>query len=110
MIAQRLDFDSSSVVLSHERVLFSNGILLLPTLSPCSQGFFLLNITAGESWPDNRVSGTSLIPGTGCPLVMSSTMRLKEVGYRASIATFSADVLGTLASLPEPFCSELSSF
>ncbi len=72
------------------------------SLDSPSQGFFLLAVAAGESWPDNRVSGTSLIPGTGCPLVMSSTMWLKEVGYRASAVTPSTVVPGILASLPEP--------
>jgi hypothetical protein len=34
--------------------------------------------------PSSTVGGISLMPGTGCPLVMSSTMWANEVGYGAA--------------------------
>lgn len=51
--------------------------------SSFSQGFLLLGFSAGVPCPSNTVFGISLIPGTGCPVVMSSTMCAKEVGYGA---------------------------
>lgn len=34
-----------------------------------------------------RIFGISRIPGIGCPVVMSSTICAKEVGYEASISS-----------------------
>lgn len=51
--------------------------------SSLSQGFLLLGFSACVPWPSNTVFGISLIPGIGCPVVMSSTMCAKEVGYGA---------------------------
>ena len=45
-----------------------------------SHGFFLFGLLASVPCPSSTVGGISLIPGTGFPLVISSTMWAKEVG------------------------------
>lgn len=54
-----------------------------PRMASFSQGFFRFAVIGCEACPSSMVSGTSLIPGIGCPFVMSSTIWLKEVGYGA---------------------------
>ena len=51
--------------------------------SSFSQGFLLFGFSACVPCPSNTVFGISLIPGMGCPLVISSTIWAKDVGYGA---------------------------
>ena len=48
--------------------------------SSFSHGFFRLGFVACVPWPSSTVGGISLIPGTGLPLVIKSTMWAKLVG------------------------------
>jgi hypothetical protein len=48
-----------------------------------SHGFLLFGFSAAVPCPSNTVVGISLIPGIGCPVVMSSTICAKVVGYGA---------------------------
>jgi hypothetical protein len=72
----------------------SNRVMLpapfsMATSTPCRQphhassfshGFFLFGLLASVPCPSNTVGGISLIPGTGFPLVINSTMCAKDVG------------------------------
>ena len=60
-----------------------------------SHGFLRLTVDGREDCPSNTVSGTSLIPGIGPPLVMSSTTWLKDIGYGAAVF-----IPSKLASIP----------
>lgn len=51
--------------------------------SSFSHGFFRLERVADEAWPVRSVLGISLMPGMGSPVVISSTMCAKDVGYGA---------------------------
>lgn len=51
--------------------------------SSFSQGFRLFGFSACVPCPSKTVFGISLMPGIGCPVVMSSTMCANEVGYGA---------------------------
>ena len=51
-----------------------------------SHGFLRLTVVGREACPSNTVSGTSLIPGIGPPLVMSWTIWLKDIGYGAAVS------------------------
>lgn len=60
--------------------------VFLPKLSAAaSQGFRLFSLVASLGGAVLREFGISRIPGIGCPVVISSTIRAKEVGYDASI-------------------------
>jgi hypothetical protein len=48
-----------------------------------SHGFLRCGFCAAVACPSRTVFGISLIPGMGCPVVMSSTIRWNEVGYGA---------------------------
>lgn len=62
--------------------------VLPPKLSAAaSQGFRLFGLVASLGGAVFREFGISRIPGIGCPVVISSTIRAKDVGYDAS--TFS---------------------
>jgi len=52
--------------------------------SSVSQGFFRLGLALSVPCPSRTVLGISLMPGTGWPVVMSSTIWENEVGYGAS--------------------------
>lgn len=62
---------------------------LLVSLAPStstssfSHGFFRFGLVACVPCPSSTVGGISLIPGTGFPLVIKSTMCAKLVGYGA---------------------------
>jgi hypothetical protein len=45
-----------------------------------SHGFFRRSFAGSVPCPVKTVLGISLMPGTGCPLVMSSTLCANEVG------------------------------
>ena len=51
--------------------------------APISHGFFLLAVVLVVSLPASTVSGISLIPGIGLPVVMRSTISANVVGYGA---------------------------
>lgn len=52
--------------------------------SSFSHGFFLRGLAGSVPCPTKTVGGISLIPGTGFPLVINSTMWAKDVGYGAA--------------------------
>lgn len=93
---------------SHGSIGISNCYelsLRTPPSSPCSsvfpskppaaasQGFRLFGLVASLAGAVLREFGISRIPGIGCPVVISSTIRAKEVGYDASIFS-GAGVMG----------------
>lgn len=52
-------------------------------VSSFSHGFLRAAFSGRVPCPSSTVLGMSLMPGMGCPLVMSSTMWANEVGYGA---------------------------
>lgn len=69
--------------------------------SSFSHGFFRRGFAGSVPCPVKTVLGISLMPGTGCPLVMSSTMCANEVGYGAggSLELAEAGIMPPEASL-----------
>lgn len=63
--------------------MFATDVFAPTNSSSFSHGFFRLAVIDWEACPSSTVPGTSLIPGTGRPLVMSSTTWLKDTGYGA---------------------------
>lgn len=63
-----------------------------------SQGFRLFGFVASLGGAVFSTFGISRIPGIGCPVVMSSTIWAKEVGYGAS--TFSGTGVEVVESMP----------
>ena len=66
---------------------------LLP-VSSFSHGFFRFTNVAWEDRPSRTVSGICLIPGIGWPVVINSTIWLKDVGYGASDSELFVPTLG----------------
>ena len=62
------------------------GATSFPAATPTSfsHGFLRFDALLCEPCPSSTVLGISLMPGIGWPVVMSSTMWAKDVGYGAS--------------------------
>lgn len=67
--------------------IFCSSVFPSELSGTLSQGFRLFGLVASLGGAVLRTFGISRIPGIGCPVVISSTIRAKEVGYDAS--TFS---------------------
>lgn len=63
--------------------LASESAVSCVVVTSFSQGFLRWGLVASVPWPSRTVDGISLIPGTGFPLVISSTMWANDVGYGA---------------------------
>ena len=68
------------------KAMFAAYLFAPVTCSPAlassvSHGFFRLAVVVSEACPWSTTLGTSLMPGTGSPLLMSPTIWLKDVGY-----------------------------
>ena len=63
--------------------LFQAPVRATAAGSSFSHGFLLFGFSAAVPCPSNTVVGISLIPGIGCPVVMSSTICANVVGYGA---------------------------